>query len=215
MMNAGRSNSTIIVSLQRGTSCSRSTHSSQRRGSGWKFFSDGIHLHLTAIFQATNDFQPLLSLSATDILIPASISVFRVGMHSQVLIAQPEHGNEDQPLHGLMRRVWVIALPPRQLTKTVLILSYLAQIDRLIFDLGRWKWRSGEGFFSYTTKQSKDLRNLSLSLSLPIAVKWSDHVHQRFVPNWGEIRRNDRPHKKAWFLWSMLHKAIALNEWRH
>ncbi|OAE19955.1 hypothetical protein AXG93_1520s1290 [Marchantia polymorpha subsp. ruderalis] len=63
-------------------------------------FPDDNQLLPDAIFQATSDFQPFLSPSGTDLLIPASIQVYQMGMHSQALIAQLEHGPEPWPLHG-------------------------------------------------------------------------------------------------------------------
>lgn len=166
-------------------------------------------------FQATIDFQPLVSSSSIDILIAASTRVFHVSMHSQALIAQPAHGPEGRPLHGLLRRVRIIVLTPRHRTKTVLILRYLAPIDCLTFDPGRWEWRPGEGFFSYTAKKAETCGTRGFPWACQLQRSGRAHVPPTFVPNWEEIWRNDRPRKKACFMWSLLHKAIAVNEWRH
>lgn len=88
-------------------------------------------------------------------------------------------------------------------------------MELLTFDLGRWAWRPGEGLFNYTASKGRKWRIPRASLSLLISAKWARHVPLNFEPNWLEVWRPDHPRKEAGFLWSLLHKAVAVNQSRN
>ena len=43
--------------------------------------------------------------------------------------------------------------------------------------------------------------------------KWTGDVLPTYVPNWRDVWNKSRPQKEAGFLWSVLHKSIAINYW--
>lgn len=135
-----------------------------------------------------------------------------MGLQSNSLIEQPGTQGGDRLLRGTIKRVRVISLSRKHKTS---IYRYLAPVDRLTFDPGRYEWHPGEGLFAYTASKSRKWRIPRAFLSLPIAEKWAGQVPLTFVPNWIEVWRPDRPRKEAGFLWSMLHKAVAVNQWRN
>jgi hypothetical protein len=58
------------------------------------------------------------------------------------------------------------------------------------------------------------LLNLRLQLQRLMAEKWHGTFPATYVPDWDEIWIKIKPQKEAGFLWSVYHKAVAVNQWR-
>lgn len=91
---------------------------------------------------------------------------------------------------------------------------YLARTAKLTFDPGRWQWRPGDAIYAYTARSGRHWHSPREELSLPIHQKWIGLVFTTFAPNWMDVWRIGRPRKEAAFLWSLYHRAIAVNQWR-
>lgn len=69
--------------------------------------------------------------------------------------------------------------------------------------------------YSYTAKQGRTLANPRLTLSRSIGDKWSEVLTSDFLPDWRAVWHSSRPRKDAVFMWSIYHKAVVVNHWRH
>lgn len=85
----------------------------------------------------------------------------------------------------------------------------------LSFDPGRWQWPCGSRLHAYTAKLGRLAHRPRTQLSFPIQQKWRTEWPSGFQVNWQEIWDPGRSRKEAGFLWSVMHKAVAVNLWRH
>lgn len=192
-----------------------STASQTQDGDWIGLFRDDILELPTAIIRATQTFTPRLSSAQTFIDIPTDTPIYQAGDTSRIL--RPYSGIilGNHRFAGSVRKVRVISSPARTSCPSSLVHRYLAPLSCLVFDPGRWHWRPGEGLYMYTAKLGRKWRNPREVLSLSIEDKWAAHGIRNLEPNWSEIWMQARPRKDAAFLWSLSHKAIAVNQWRN
>ncbi|KAG0585602.1 hypothetical protein KC19_2G024500 [Ceratodon purpureus] len=67
----------------------------------------------------------------------------------------------------------------------------------------------------FTALKGRKLLSPRTCLTRPINLKWAGQVPLNFQPDWKAVWSSSRPRKEAAFLWSLIHKAVAVNEWRH
>ena len=166
------------------------------------------------IFRTSPAFCPALRPGPQFVFLPATVDLFKVGAQSRTLILQDPHSPRLNPYYGFLQRIRVICLPRRASPRSLLTYKYLAPVSRLTFDPGRWQWCPGVDLFSYSSSQGRVWRRPRLQLQYPISEKWEGLVPPDFRPDWHEVWVPGRPRKEAGFLWSLLHRAIAVNHWR-
>lgn len=147
--------------------------------------------------------------------LPARHPRFCVGPHSRSLIPIPALAQTEIVFRGRVLRVRIIKVLSKARPATSSRLQYLAPVSRLVFDPGRWTWDGGGSLYEYTAKKGRLLLHPRTSLSLPISEKWIGLVPANFEPDWREVWAGTRPRKEAAFLWSVYHRAVAVNHWRH
>ncbi|KAG0575769.1 hypothetical protein KC19_5G029800 [Ceratodon purpureus] len=166
------------------------------------------------LLQATDDFRPLLTEQETITAVPVGCPQYLLGLNSRNLILLTDETNIPVSYRGSVHRVRVISVPVSSRPRSPLRHRYLAPLSRLTFDPGRWRWRDGKPLFAYSAKHGTQLHRPRTGLSLPIHEKWAGLISDRFSPNWHAVWTAARPRKEAAFLWSLYHRAIAVNHWR-
>lgn len=191
----------------------QATRSQATQGDWLGVFSAPEGLDPIIVFQSTDVFRPELSHQELGLTIPCSVPIFSVGPQTRSLNATARPGGFI--FMGRVMRVRVVQLLPAPAAKEITIYKYLAPLTRLRFDPGRWQWRPGEVLYHYTAKRGRQWRKPRETLSLPISSKLAGLVPAAFQPNWRAVWNPGRPRKEAAFVWSFMHRAIAVNQWRH
>jgi hypothetical protein len=111
-------------------------------------------------------------------------------------------------VQGYLKRVRIVHIPRGQPRKLKIFLMYAGIIQDLVFDPGRYHWHQNLGVlhsFSANKGRTQILHQRSdLQRTIPNSYK----------PNWKEVWLSRRPQKEAGFLWSVYHRAIAVNQWK-
>ena len=93
-------------------------------------------------------------------------------------------------------------------------LLYFGPIQQLEFDPNRYTWPQGVPFLQFSTKQARDwLRSSDIPVDLS-RTKWRGILPRNASVDWKDTWRRNRAHKDAAFIWSVWHKAVAVNDWR-
>ncbi|KAG0625649.1 hypothetical protein M758_2G071300 [Ceratodon purpureus] len=166
------------------------------------------------VFLTSKAFTPALT-TVTDLELHDSITVFKLGPIACTLAATPKPPR----VSGILRRIRVVVtnLKPSQSRKQAKsgVARYLAPVDMLSFDLGRWHWPVGARLHAYTAKLGRKVFRPRTELTFPIQDKWRQDWPIGHTIHWKEIWHKDRSMKEAGFLWSLVHRAVAVNMWRH
>ena len=86
---------------------------------------------------------------------------------------------------------------------------------RLHFDPLRYRWPNGAPLLQFSTKEARSwMRDLDTPVNLCLT-RWRGSLPRNTPVDWRDTWRSSRAQKEAAFLWSIWHKAIAVNEWRH
>ncbi|KAG0595756.1 hypothetical protein M758_UG194400 [Ceratodon purpureus] len=166
--------------------------------------------------QATAQFRPLAHSAIGIFDLPASVPRYTVGAQSRQLYSDNPPGVH--PTHvifqGFARPVRIPTLLRGQ-EKTPIHL-YVAPTAKLEFDRNRWLWPDGSKLLTYSARQGRHFLDSRTTLNPTIAAKWGPAlVPARFRPDWKETWTSVRPRKESVFIWSIFHKAVAVNVWRH
>lgn len=92
------------------------------------------------------------------------------------------------------------------------ILFFYGNLAMLRWDPDRWRWSNG-GRFLNTTKdeiETNVCRNLRVTRA---AEKWQGYLSGNYRFYWSQVWDPHHAGKEAAFIWSILHKALAVNEW--
>jgi hypothetical protein len=82
------------------------------------------------------------------------------------------------------------------------------------WDLDHWRWADGGHFFYYTTKAGRDsITNRSPDITR-VGDKWQGYLPDNYRFLWSQVWDPLHSGKEAVFIWSIWHKAVAVNEWR-
>ncbi|KAG0555167.1 hypothetical protein KC19_12G149200 [Ceratodon purpureus] len=160
-------------------------------------------------------FQPFPFPRAQPITVLNRTPLYNIGATSQQLLRRewPDDLEGDTDYVGAVQHVRVVTLL-RGPHKDPCHL-YVDFLTGLNFDPARWLWRDQTPLLAYTAKQGRTLLRATRQLSTPIAAKWPGLLPQTFKAEWQDVWRPVRPQKDAAFLWSIYHKAVAVNSWRH
>jgi hypothetical protein len=167
------------------------------------------------IFLTTSDYRPSL-VQQDQFYLPIDIPSFLIGGKSMLLTpCVPPLGREGEDWIGFtLRKVRVVTLPKWHGQAGYSHHLFAGIIRSMPFDLGRWQWRGHGKLHSYTIKLGRKLLNPRTRLQRPMSEKWSGDVPPTYTPNWRDVWHKSRPQKEAGFLWSVFHKAVAVNYWR-
>ena len=113
---------------------------------------------------------------------------------------------------GLMMRVRVDSLT-RGSNKTKSNLFY-GKLDQLFFDPARWWWPEVTPFFAYSAKEGRKWITKQTTLKKLVPHKRRNEIPPSTSLEWNIIWHKAKAQKEAAFLWSIIHKAVAVNEWR-
>lgn len=94
-------------------------------------------------------------------------------------------------------------------------LFYLTPQARIIFDPGKWKWTPKALIYAYTAKLGRSLLHPRTHLQRSIGEKWADILSLNFLPDWEDVWIVAKSWKEVAFMWTVLHKAVAVNQWCH
>jgi hypothetical protein len=170
---------------------------------------DDEHAHFPhIIFRASWEFKPSLTQRQAQVYLPTEVKSFEIGGTS-MLFQERIHpiGRKGEDLIGMtLKRVRVVTLARGTTHGTHKFLLFAGITSELSFDPGRWSWSDKSPLLSYTLKLGRKLLNPRVYLQRPMA--------QKYEPNWNEIWNLSCLLKEANFIWSMYHKAVAVNHWR-
>ncbi|KAG0605466.1 hypothetical protein M758_9G061800 [Ceratodon purpureus] len=179
------------------------------------FYPDASLAHPAFLVRTDKDFCPALPDGPRLFSAPAGQECFIVGPRSHWLLPLPEDSSHTADSRGFVVRARVISIPTSTRKGAPLRHQYLAPLAHLTFDPGRWRWRTGATLHNYSAKFGRSLRWPHQELRVPISVKWHGLVPVNFTPDWGAVWKTPRPRKEAAFLWSLYHRAVAVNQWRN
>lgn len=170
------------------------------------------------MFQTMEHFRPELSKNGI-VQVPAEIPIFQLGHTSHLLTPLQRPANQPHVSIGVVRRIRIVVT---NIKKADAIKSaekglakYLAPLHMLTFDPSRWKWPCGSRLHAYTAKLGRRAHKPRSQLSFPLPTKWRHEWPPGYQVKWQEVWYIGRSMKEAGFLWSILHKAVAVNLWRH
>jgi hypothetical protein len=84
----------------------------------------------------------------------------------------------------------------------------------LIWDPDRWRWSEGCCFLDYTTKLGREFITKRMEGVNNAIDKWQGYLPRNYKFYWSQIWDPLRAGKEVAFIWSIWHKAVAINEWR-
>ena len=94
------------------------------------------------------------------------------------------------------------------------ILFFYGKVATLGWDPDRWRWSDGSRFLNYTTKSGREaIRSRSPGVTGAVE-KWQGYLPGNYRFYWSQVWDPHRAGKEAAFIWSIWHKAVAVNEWR-
>lgn len=119
-------------------------------------------------------------------------------------------------MDGLFYEVRVIHTTRGQKQKGVKeeITFLYGKMATLRWDPDRWRWVEGSNFLDYTTKASREFISKRTEGVNNVTDKWQGRIPRNYKFYWSQIWDPLRAGKEAAFMWSIWHKAVAVNEWR-
>jgi hypothetical protein len=176
-------------------------------------FDDAHSTHPSYICGTTSTFQPMLSDQLVHWDISSIDLCYSVGSRSKLLRVV---GSPQEVISGWVKRVRVVFVTRSQGRTALTYLLYVGIIQDLVFDPGRFHWTNNLGtLHSYSAKKGRSqILYPRVDLKRPIPEKWHGLLPASYKPNWKEVWVIRRPQKEAAFLWSVYHRAIAVNQWR-
>ena len=174
------------------------------------------------VCRAEEGFQPAVGTSM--VKIPHKIQLFKVKWLSKTLeeissdsLQLPsvwdEYGDDTVQLCcGSVCRVRV--LEAIKGPKKSSIWWYYGPISKLIWDPGRLQWPEAKEFMKYTSNQGRDLLRRQTITPNVVERKWAGILPTNYKLRWNNLWDTERVRKEAGLMWSIWHKAVAVNVWR-
>ena len=91
---------------------------------------------------------------------------------------------------------------------------YYGPISKLIWDPGRLQWPEAKEFMKYTSNQGRDLLRRQTITPNVVERKWAGISPTNYKLRWNNLWDTERVRKEAGLMWSIWHKAVAVNVWR-
>ena len=164
------------------------------------------------VIRCNEDFTPECFQRKT-ITLPIPVPCFKVGQHSRCLRAWE---NPQGEFEGFFHRVKIMYTHrgPKREGKREEIIFFYGKVATLEWDPDRWKWIDGGKFLDYTTKDGRiNILNRNPGTTRA-GDKWQGYLPGNYRFHWLQVWDPLRSGKEAAFMWSIWHKAVAVNEWR-
>jgi hypothetical protein len=164
------------------------------------------------VFRCDKDFTPEC-LKWYTVTLPFPVQCYTVGTYSRCL------REWEQPLgemEGFFHKVKIIHTnrgPKKEGEKEPIIFFY-GKLATLGWDPDRWRWIDGGYFLDYTIKAGREAISNRNPGSTRARDKWQGYLPSNYRFFWSQVWDPLRSGKEAAFMWSIWHKAVAVNEWR-
>ena len=166
----------------------------------------------TVVFRCDKDFTPEC-IQWYSVTLPFPIQCYTVGKHSRCLRLWEHPLGEIQGYFHKVKTVHTQRGPVVDGEKIEFIFFY-GKKATLGWDPDRWRWGDGSRFLEYTTKEGKEYISSKLPSTTRAAEKWQGYLPGNYCFYWSQVWDPLRTGKEAVCLWSIWHKAVAVNEWR-
>jgi hypothetical protein len=164
------------------------------------------------ILRCATVYTPIL-LQRYNIFHPLPVQCFTIGKHSRCLRTWE---NPSGRMNGSYHKVKIIRTnrgPTKDGVKEEVVFFY-GKVATLGWDPDRWRWADGGHFLDYTTKAGRDsITNRTPDITRA-GDKWQGYLPGNYRFFWSQVWDPLRSGKEAAFIWSIWHKAVAVNEWR-
>ena len=164
------------------------------------------------VFRCDKDFTPEC-IQWYSVTLPFPVQCYTVGKHSRCLRLWEHPLGEIQGYFHKVKTVHTQRGPVVDGEKVEFIFFYGKEAT-LGWDPDRWRWGDGSRFLEYTTKEGREYISSKLRSTTRAAEKWQGYLPGNYCFYWSQVWDPLRTGKEAVFLWSIWHKAVAVNEWR-
>ena len=178
----------------------------------WLGFYMGREEDLAFVIQCMPKIMPQC-LRIQHIVIPLLVQCFKVGTYSRCLNGWDQPDGE---MDGLFHEVRVIhtSRGNKKEGEKEAITFFYGKTATLQWDPDRWRWVEGCYFLDYTTKIGREYITKKTEGANNDVEKWQGDLPRNYKFYWSQVWDMLRAGKKATFMWSAWHKAIAVNKWR-
>ena len=164
------------------------------------------------VFQCVEGFTPVCHQwhNAT---LPFPMQCYTVGPHSRCLRVWERPLGE---IEGYFHKVKIIHTNrgPKREGEREKISFFYGKLASLGWDPDRWRWLEGGHFLDYNTKDGRDTITNRDPGTTRAVEKWQGYLPGNYHFYWSQVWDPHRAGKEAAFIWSIWHKAVAVNEWR-
>ena len=178
----------------------------------WVGFYVGTKEDPALVIRCGEEFTPEC-LQRKTLNLPLLVQCYTVGTHSRCL---REWERPQVELEGFFHKVKIFHTNrgPKRKGKREEIIFFYGKLASLGWDPARWRWINGGYFLDYTTKDGRDtILNRSPGTSRAVE-KWQGYLPGNYKFYWSQVWDPMRSGKEVEFIWSIWHKAVAVNEWR-
>ena len=165
------------------------------------------------VLRCEEEYKPAC-MQLQNLVMPPPVQCFTVGMHSRCLRVWEKPEGE---LRGLFHKVKIIHTqrgPKREGENKEQISFFYGKSAALEWDPDRWRWSDGGRFLVYTTKDGREAISKRNPDTTRAAHKWQGYLPGNYKFYWSQVWDPLQAGKEAAFIWSIWHKAVAVNEWR-
>ena len=178
----------------------------------WVGFYEGDEEEPVFVLRCSTDYTPNC-LQRYNVFLPLPVKCFTVGKYSRCLREWKEPRGEATGFYHKVKIIHTNRGPTVDGEREEVVFFY-GKLATLGWDPDRWRWIDGGKFLNYTTKDGREAitnRNPGTSRA---GDKWQGYLPGNYKFFWSQVWDPLRSGKEAAFIWSIWHKAVAVNEWR-
>ena len=164
------------------------------------------------VLRCNKDFTPAC-LQRYSITLSTPVECFTVGTHSRCLRTWERPSGEFDGFFHMVKVIHTTRGPKKEGEQEELTFFYGKEAS-LGWDPDKWRWKDGGRFLNYTTKGGREFIASSNPGSTRAGDKWQGYLPGNYKFYWSQNWDPLRAGKEAAFMWSIWHKAVAVNEWR-
>ena len=169
----------------------------------------------TLVVRCESEFTPSPCFQLYTLTLPIPSKCFTVGTYSRCL---REWEHPEGEIEGHFHEVKIIytnrGVKKEGEEEREEVIFFYGKVATLSWDPDRWRWGDGGRFLDYTTKKGGDILTSRSQGSSRVADKWQGYLPGNYRFQWSQVWDSNRSSKEAAFIWSIWHKAVAVNEWR-
>ena len=90
---------------------------------------------------------------------------------------------------------------------------FVGKLNQLFFDPAWWWWPGVTSFIAYSTRFGRIWITSQVVFRKSILDKWHSGIPPSTSLRWNIIWHKHKAHEETTFLWSVIHKAVAVNKW--